>query len=151
MQIPADLLKEKNYEGTRLVEITDERVIKLNEERKKRLVEGEPILKEMERLSPPLDAFYEKLRPIEEERKKIKEEMQPAYDAYNEQVQKMDKIYQKGQLISNKMQPLINEIIKPKLGEFETARQMVERDGKLYIEIIDEIEEKIKSIRTKKK
>lgn len=151
MNIPAEYLKEKCYEGTRLVEITDERVIKLNEERKKRLVEGEPILKEMERLSPPLDAFYEKLRPIEEERKKIKEEMQPAYDAYNEQVEKMDKIYQKGQLVSNKMQPIINELIKPQLGEFETARQMVERDGKLYIEIVDEIEEKVKAIRAKKK
>lgn len=151
MQIPKEILSEKNYEGTRLIEITDETVISLNNERKERLKEGEPILKEMEVLSPPLDAFYEKLRPVEEERKKIKEEMQPAYDAYHAKVEEMDKIYQKGQIVSNKMQPLINEIVKPQLSEFEAAKQLVERDGKLFVEVVDEIEEKIKALRATKK
>lgn len=150
MQINPEVLAEKNYEGTRLIEITDEQVITLNDERKKRLAEGEPILKEMEKLSPPLDAFYAKLRPIEEERAKIKEEMNPAYEAYQAVVAKMDKVYQKGQVVSNKMQPLINKIVAPQLSEFETARQLVEKDGKLFVEVIDEIEEKVKQLRAKK-
>lgn len=151
MQIDPALFSEKNYVGTRLIEITDETVIKLNEARKEALKEGEPILKEMEALSPPLDAFYIKLRPIEEERAKIKEEMQPAYDAYNAKVEEMDKFYQKGQAISNKMQPLINAIVKPQLAEFETAKTMVERDGKLFVEVADEVEELVKKIRATKK
>ena len=151
MQIPADLLKESNYEGTRLIEITNEQVIKLNDERKKRIQEGEPIFQEMEKLSPPLDAFYAKLRPVEEERAKIKAEMQPAYDAYQAKVQEMDPYYQKAQAINDKMQPLINDLVKPQLGEFETAKQLIERDGKLFVEVIDELEEKIKAIRANKK
>jgi predicted nuclease with TOPRIM domain len=151
MQISKEILSEKNYEGTRLIEITDETVISLNNQRKELLKEGEPILKEMEKLSPPLDAFYIKLKPIEEERAKIKEEMQPAYDAYHEKVEEMDKVYQKGQLVSNKMQPLINAIVKPQLGEFETAKTMLEKDGKLFVEVVDEIEEKVKAIRANKK
>lgn len=147
MQIDPKVLSEKNYTGTRLIEITDERVIELNNQRKEFLKEGEPILEEMEKLSPPLDAFYVKLKPIEDERAKIKLEMQPAYDAYNEKVEEMDKVYQKGQLVSNKMQPIINELVKPELGEFETAKQLVEKDGKLFVEVQDEIEEKVKSLR----
>lgn len=150
MKIPTELLSEKNYEGTRLIEITDEQVIKLNNERKEILKEGEPILKEMEKLSPPLDAFYVKLNPIERERAKIKEDMQPAYDAYQEKVAEMDKVYQKGQLVNNKMQPLINGLVKEQLSEFETAKQMIERDGKLYVEVVDEVEEKIKALRVAK-
>lgn len=151
MKIPQEILSEKNYEGTRLVEITDERVIKLNDERKAMLKEGEPILQEMEKLSPPLDAWYAKLRPVEEERAKIKADMQVDYDVYNEKVQEMDKIYQKGVLVSNKMQPIIQELLKTELGEFETAKTLVEKNGKLYVEVMDELEEKIKAVRAAKK
>ena len=151
MQIPAELLSEKNYEGTRLIEITDETVIELNNKRKELLKEGEPILKEMETLSPPLDKFYIKLRPVEEERAKIKEEMQPALEAYQAKVDEMEKVYQKGQNVSNKMQPIIQKLVKDQLGEFETAKQLIEKDGKLFVEVIDELEEKIKALRATKK
>ena len=151
MQLPKELLSEKNYEGTRLIEITDERVIALNDERKKRIQEGEPTLKEMEELSKPLDVFYMKLRPVEEERKKIKDEMQPAYEAYQDKVVEMDKFYQKAQLVSDKLQPLVLEIVNPQLREFEKAKELIEKEGKLYVEVIDEIEEKIKAIRATKK
>lgn len=151
MKIPQEMLSEKNYEGTRLIEITDEKVIELNNQRKEFLKEGEPFLKGMEKLSPPLDAWYAKLRPVEEQREQIKKDMQKDYDAYNEVWQEMDKVYQKGQLVSNKIQPLVNDFIKPQLEEFEVAKTMVERDGKLYVEVSDELEEKIKSIRASKK
>ena len=48
MQIDPSILSEKNYVGTRLIEITDETVIKLNDARKEALKEGEPVLQEME-------------------------------------------------------------------------------------------------------
>ena len=128
MQLPKELLSEKNYEGTR-----------------------EPTLKEMEELSKPLDVFYMKLRPVEEERKKIKDEMQPAYEAYQDKVVEMDKFYQKAQLVSDKLQPLVLEIVNPQLREFEKAKELIEKEGKLYVEVIDEIEEKIKAIRATKK
>jgi hypothetical protein len=36
------------------------------------------------------------------------------------------------------------------LGEFETARQVIEKEGKMYVEVIDELEEKIKTLRAAK-
>ena len=147
MNIPNEFLKESEYAGTRLIEINDERVIELNNQRKEFLKEGEPILAEMEKLSPPLDAFYVQLKPIEDERQKIKLEMQPAYNAYQTKVEEMDKVYQKGQLVSNKIQPIVAELIKPELGEFETAKQLIEKNGTLFVEVVDELEEKVKSLR----
>jgi len=151
MQINKEILSEKNYTGTRLIEINDETVVTLNNERKELLAEGEPILKEMELLSPPLDAFYVLLAPVEKERARIKEEMKPAYDAYQAKVAEMDKVYQKGQLVSDKIQPIVAELIKGELGEFEKGLTMKEVDGKLFVEVIDEIEEKVKAIRASKK
>jgi HD superfamily phosphodiesterase len=65
-------------------------------------------------------------------------------------MEKADKVYQKAQLIKNKITPIVNELVKPELKEFELAKEMVERNGKIYVEVIDEIEEKIKAIRASK-
>ena len=152
MQLPKDLLSEKNYEGTRLIEITDENVLRLFKERAEILKSGEPIMARMDELSKPLDEFYKKLQPLEEERKKIKEDMQPATDAYQAVVDEMDKnIYQKSRLIDQKLNPMVDNLVKDQLGEFEKAKTLTERDGKYYVEIEDQIEEKIKLIRATKK
>lgn len=152
MQIPKELLSEKNYEGTRLIEIQDENILKLFKERSEILKAGEPIMKRMDELSKPLDEFYLKLRPLEEERKKLKEDMQPAVDAYQAVVDEMDTtIYQKSRLIDQKLYPMVDNLVKDQLGEFEKASTLTERDGKFYVEVIDELEEKIKLIRATKK
>lgn len=152
MQIPSELLSEKNYEGTRLIEITDENVLRLFKERGEILKLGEPIMKRMDELSKPLDEFYIKLKPIEEERKKIKEDMQPAVEAYQAVVDEMDReIYQKTRLIDQKLNPMVDEIVKEQLSEFEKAKTLTERDGKYFVEVEDQLEEKIKLIRATKK
>jgi CII-binding regulator of phage lambda lysogenization HflD len=151
MHIPKEFLEEKNYEGSRLIEITDERVAKLHKELKKLDEEVEPFRKEMERQSPELDALYAKLTPLEEQRAKLKEELETLLIPYRVEMEKADKVYQKAQLIKNKITPIVNELVKPELKEFELAKEMVERNGKIYVEVIDELEEKIKAIRAQKK
>jgi len=54
-------------------------------------------------------------------------------------------------LIKDKIQPIILDLVKNELGEFEKAQQTIDKDGKVFVEIIDEIEEKVKSIRATKK
>lgn len=152
MQIPKDLLSEKNYEGTSLIEITDENILRLFKERADILKLGEPIMKRMDELSKPLDEFYVRLKPLEEERKQIKEDMQPAIDAYQAVVDEMDKdVYQKTRLIDQKLNPMVDELVKDQLSEFEKAKTLTERDGKYYVEVEDLLEEKIKLIRATKK
>jgi hypothetical protein len=152
MHLPADLLSEKNYSGTRLIEITDENILKLFKERGEILKSGEPIMKRMDELSKPLDEFYARLKPLEEERKQIKEDMQPAIDAYQAVVDEMDRdIYQKTRLIDQKLNPMVDEVVKDQLSEFEKAKTLTERDGKYYVEVEDQLEEKIKLIRATKK
>lgn len=150
MQIPQEFLDEKNYEGSRLIEITDERVVKYNQELKKLQEEAEPFVKEMEKLSPPIDKIYTELRPIEDKRAELKAKLEPLLVPYREEMEKADKVYQRAQLIKNKITPIVNELVKPDLREFETAKEMIERDGKIYVEVIDELEEKIKQLRMKK-
>ncbi len=150
MQIPKEVLAEKNYEGTRLIEITDEKVSELNLKLKELQKEANPHLEIMEKITPQLDPLYTKLRELEEQKSKIKAEMEPVKAPYDEELKIVEKIDQRAQLIKNKMQPMINKFIEGQLGEFEKAVQMKEVDGKLFVEVIDEIEEKVKSIRSAK-
>lgn len=147
MQIPKEFLEEKNYEGSRLIEISDEAVVKLHKELKKFQVEANPTLQEMEKLTPILDPFYARIGELEKEKNKIKEEMQPTREEYDKLLEVVQKIDQRAQLVKNKITPMVNKIIEGQLGEFEKANQLTEKDDKIFVEIVDEIEEKVKAVR----
>lgn len=149
MQIPVEFLKETNYEGSRLIEITDETVLALLKEVKKCGEEVKPFLDEMDKYTPEIDAIYAELRPIEEKRAELKEKLTVALKPFQVEQEKADAIYQKSDAIKQKIYPLARAFVAPHLSEFESAGQFVERDGKTYVEVTDEIEEKIKQIRAK--
>lgn len=150
MQIPKDILAEKNYEGTRLIEITDEKIKSLHGELNKLQAEANPHLKVMEEITPKLDPLFTQLRELDEKKAKVKAEMLPIREPYDKELQIVERIDQRAQLIKNKIQPMVLELVKADLSEFETARQLIEKDGKIYIEVVDEIEEKVKAIRANK-
>ena len=147
MKIDASILSEKNYDGTRLIEVTDETVIKLKSEIAKFKPVAEPFLKKMDELGKVLDPFYTKIREKQAEIDAVKKEMQPTLDLFDAELKEMEAIEQKTDAIKNKIQPIIAKLMEKELGEFETARQLIEKDDKLFVEICDEIEEKVKSIR----
>jgi len=147
MQIDKELLSEKNYTGSRLIEITDEKVSELKLKLKEFQKEANPILLEMEKISPLMDPIFTKIRELEEEKKKLQDEMAPIRAPYDELLSQVEKIDVKAQAVKNKIQPLVNKIVVGQLGEFEKAMHLTEQDGKLYVEVIDEIEEKVKAIR----
>ena len=150
MKIPQEFLKESCYDGTRLVEITDEKVIELKKEISKFKPIAEPYLKEMDRLGKLLDPFYTKIRELEAEKDKLVKERQPNLDLFNAQLKEMEAIEQKTDLIKNKIQPLVARLMEKELGEFETARQLIEQGDKLFVEVVEEVEELVKRIRMKK-
>ena len=150
MQIPKEYLKESTYSGTRLIEITDEKVIELKKEISKFKPIAEPYLKEMDRLGKLLDPFYTKIRELEAEKDKLVKERQPNLDLFNAQLKEMEAIEQKTDLIKNKIQPLVARLMEKELGEFETARQLIEQGDKLFVEVVEEVEELVKRIRMKK-
>ena len=151
MKIPAEYLKESNYDGTRLIEITDPRVIKLSKEISKLKEPAEPHLKRMEELSKVLDPIYSQINSHNKEISALREKMGPDKDLFDIEVAALEKIDQKAQLIKNKMQPIVNELIKAELGEFDKPMQVITKeDGKMFVEIQDELEEKIKQIRANK-
>lgn len=150
MQIAKEVLAEKNYEGSRLIELNDEKVTELQKEITALQIEANPFLAEMEKLTPILDPFYQEIGKHQKAIDDIKEEMAKPKEEYMEWLQKVEKIDQKANLVKNKLQPLVKAIIAPQLGEFETARTLTVKDGKLYVEVVDEIEEKVKAIRANK-
>ena len=77
--------------------------------------------------------------------------MQPTSAAFNKELKEMELIEQKTDLIKWKIQPLIAKLLEWQLGEFETVRQLIEKGDKLFVEVIDEIEEKVKAIRANKR
>lgn len=150
MQINKDVLSEKNYEGTRLVEVTDEKIRQLHGELNKLQKEANPHLEIMEKITPQLDPLFTKLRELETEKQKVKDQMVPIRAPYDIELKAVELIDQRAQLIKNKMQPMILDIVKGDLAEFEKANQLIEKDGKLYVEVVDEIEETVKKIRASK-
>lgn len=150
MQIPAEVLSEKNYTGSRLIEITDAKVIELRAQLTEYQKEANPILNEMDKISPELDVFFQKIAKLEEEKNKLREEMAPIRAPYDELLKQVEVIDSKAQLVKEKIQPLVNSIVESQLGEFEKALHLKEEDGKLYVEVVDEIEEKVKAIRQSK-
>lgn len=148
MKIQSDILSEKNYEGTRLVEITDEKVLSLLAEVKKCGEEAKPYLDEMERLTPALEVIYEELRPLEEKRKALKDTLTEELKPFQEQQEKADIVNQKADAIKEKIYPLARKAIASQLGEFEMGGTFIEKDGKIFIEVTDQLEEKIKQIRS---
>ena len=150
MKIPAEYLKESNYDGTRLIEITDPKVTELHNELKKLQEEANPHLEIMEKITPQLDPLFTELRELEQKKEEVRQRMAPIREPYDVELAAVEKIDQKAQLIKNKMQPLILSLVQKELGEFEQARQLIEKDGKYFVEVIDELEEKVKTIRTAK-
>lgn len=204
MQIPKEFLEEKNYEGSRLIEITDPEILNLKQkikdiqekEANPILNEAEPNLKvidpantkigelvnkikeistkirpltlefdeELKKLpkditefTPELNKIKDKIDPLMNEVKaleaqilEVKKGKQKEQEAYNEAIKKVEKLDARAALIKEKIQVLVNKIINPQLSEFEKALHLLEKDGKIYVEVIDEIEEKIKSIRALK-
>lgn len=149
MQIPQEYLEEKNYTGSRLIEINDSAVLALKEELKKLQDEANPHLEASEEFLPEMDRIYGLIQKLEQDKKELQEEVKPIREKYDEVMKPVEEIDQRATLIKNKITPMVNDLVKDQLGEFEKALQLKEEDGKIYVEVVDEIEEKIKAIRQK--
>ena len=150
MQIPKEVLSEKNYCGTRFVEIKNETVSGLLKEIGEYQKEANPILTIMDKYSLILDPYYQKIGKLQEEIGKIKEEMAEDKLKYDDELAKVEKIDARAQMIKNKIMPMILKEVEGQLGEFEVALQAKEKDGKIFVEIQDKLEELIKSMRVQK-
>lgn len=150
MNIPKELLSEVNYEGTRLIEITDETVLELKKQLDELQKEANPHLEASEEFIPEMDRVYAEIQKLQQEKEKLQEEIAPIRAKYEEAIKPVEEIDQRATLIKNKITPIVNDLVKDQLGEFEKALQMKEVDDKIYVEVVDEIEEKIKAIRASK-
>lgn len=150
MQIDKSLLSEENYTGSRLIEITDETVIELQAQITELQKEANPFLEKMDALTPEMDEVYGEIAKLEEQKKALRDKIAPTRALYDTELAEVEKIDQKAQAIKNKIQPLVLDLVKEDLGEFEKALQVKIIDGKTYVEVVDEIEEAVKKIRASK-
>jgi uncharacterized coiled-coil DUF342 family protein len=150
MKIDPKILSEKNYEGSRFIEVTNSKVTELMKEISALQKEANPYLDVMDKYAQILDPYYQKIQKLQNEIGKIKEEMAEDKAKYDEQLAKVEKIDAKAQLFKNKLMPIILDEVKDQLGEFEVALQTKENGGKVFVEVQDKIEELVKSLRAKK-
>lgn len=150
MKIDPLILSEKNYEGTRFIEVKNPIVTSLIKEIALYQKEANPILEVMDKYAKVLDPYYQKIQKLQAEITKIKEDMAEDKARYDEELSKVEKIDQKAQLIKNKLMPIILKEVEGELGEFEVALQTKEQDGKIFVEVQDKLEEQIKMIRSQK-
>lgn len=149
MNIPAEFLKESQYEGSRLVEIDDKTILKYKGDLKKLQEEINPILDKTQGMYKELDVINQELQSLEMRKQELRRKAEEVQEPYQEDLDQMRKIDLKAANIKNKVQPLVEKFMEGKLGEFEVAKQLIEKDEKVYVEVFDEIEEKVKAIRAK--
>lgn len=156
MKIDKEMLAEKNYSGSRLIEITDKTVLKLQKEVAKFAPLAKPHLDKLEKLGKVLDPARIKIRELREKLKKeedkIKEDCK--FDELVVQeakaIEELEAINQKADLVKNKITPIINNLVKDQLDEFEIARHVNVKEDKIFVEVFDEVEEKVKQLRAQK-
>lgn len=108
--------------------------------------------RKLNQIAKELKVYIDQIHKIEkEEIEPINQQMKPLAEEYEREMKKVELIDQKASLVKMKFVPLINGIVAKDLGEFEVAKHVVEKDEKIYAEVFDLIEEKIKEIRANKK
>lgn len=152
MIIAPELLAEKNYAGSRLILVKEPKVYDLQNELSTLQKEINPILDKLSKeYYPKVDPLYQKVQALTLEAKTLREEIAKITTEYRADTESIETTEQKASLIKNKMSPLIMAEIDPQLGEFEIARHTkVQPDGQIYVEVFDEIEEKVKAVRHSK-
>lgn len=150
MKIPQEYLSEVNYEGTRLIKIEDENVKVLQEELNKYQQEANPFLDEMAKYTPEIDRVYMEVRELEAKKKELLDDLAPTKALYDEQLKQVEAIDEKASVIKNKIETIVLEEAAPQLGEFEIPLHTKVVDGQMFVEVRDELEEKIKQIRAMK-
>ena len=150
MTIPEEFLKETNYSGTRLVEVDDEVILDYQKKLAELQLEINPLLEKTKTTEEEVSKLQIIAQNLQNELKVVRGKAAELQEPHKEDYEEMHKIDAKAVNIKNKLNPLVMRFVSDKLGEFETARQLREIDGKLYVEIFDEIEEKIKAIRASK-
>jgi chromosome segregation ATPase len=149
MNIPKDILSEKNYTGTRLIRVENTLVYKLKKELNELQKKANPTLAKMDIISKKLDPYYAQIGQLDEKIKLLKQEVAPHRELYDIEVKKVELIDQKAQLIKNKIQPIVDAEIQGKLEEFEKPLHVTDKKGVLYVEVQNELEETIKNIRAR--
>jgi len=148
--IPKELFAEKNYEGSRLILIEDEKLNQLQIKLSGYQAEINPVLEKLSaELYPAIDPIYQEMNILQEQIKEKKEKIRIINEGYKADMELIEQTEQKAQLIKDKMQPIIIKAVEGQLGEFEEAKNTVVKDGKIYAEVFDKIEETVKAIRAR--
>ena len=151
MQIDKEILAEKNYTGSRLILIEDEKLSELQA-----VLDGyqqsiNPILDRLDReLYTVTNPLYQEMQELQAKAKEIKEKIVAKQAEFKIEMETLESTERKAQAVKDKMQPIILNYVKDQLDEFEEAKHTVVKEGKIYVEVFDKLEELIKSIRSRK-
>jgi chromosome segregation ATPase len=147
MQIPAEYFSEVNYTGTRLVKIEDETVRALQDELTALQKEANPFLEKMEAITPELDPVYDEIRELELKKNELQKKVAPARARYDAIAKNVEEIDVRAAAIKAKITPIVIDLVKDELGEFEIPLHTMVKEGEMFVEIRDEIEERVKQLR----
>lgn len=143
MQIPKDILAEKNYTGTRKILINDEKVRESLKELTALQKKINPILDGLQDTFKKFDATNKVIAEHQAEIKRLHDELIPDKAFYEQEMAKIKPVEDEARLIQSKVEPLIKEIVKDQLGEFEKPLHATEDEssGDIYVEVVDVLED----------
>jgi cell division septum initiation protein DivIVA len=151
MQIPKEILSEKNYTGNRRILVEDPNLMEFQTILEGYQKEINPLLDTLNKeYSPVVDPLNQEVLKKLTEVKELKAKIAEETAKYKDIMETIDSFEQRADLIKNKVQPIVLKALEGQLGEFEVARYTEVQDGKIYAVVFDEIEEKVKELRANK-
>lgn len=105
---------------------------------------------EMAELAEKMNPVIDRIKAREVEISAIREEMKPHKDEWDKEHDKVQAIERQAAALKEKIIPFVTKDLEGKLGEFEEAKHLIEKDGLIYAEVFDLLEEFIKAHRAKK-
>lgn len=106
--------------------------------------------KKLDLIARKIKVFIDKIHAHEKKMEKINKKIRPWSDKYEAEMKKVEAIDQQASIYKQKLVPLVNKLVEKDLTEFEEAKHVIEKDGKIYVEVFDQLEEFIKTYRQKK-
>jgi chromosome segregation ATPase len=156
MQIDPTLLSEKNYTGTRLVEVNDPKIKELKAKLKKIQVEEvNPILDSTEPLLKILDPYYAKIRELRESIRPILEKAKPLQEEYEKHLATIDPESKEErpelEALAQNMKKYIDEIhdIEAKIDEIKKEMQPTKDEYEKEMKKVEIIDQRAQLIKQK--
>lgn len=131
----------KEKEHSREVEVNDNDLLRLVREKTAIQVKGSQSLKSVDKEIRQISRINKKIRDLNLKIKEQVDKKEPLEKKIQPVMDGLDQLKVEDGKVKEKIVPLVEKLIENELGEYEMYETTTLRDGKVYVKVVDRLEE----------